>query len=57
MNCVKLPLASGVIGVVFDENWTYDNETPERNHRMLAQQFAQFASVRSTGVATQVPAV
>jgi len=42
MNCVKLALSSGIKGVIFDENWTYNKGELEQSYGLLAQQFAQF---------------
>lgn len=41
MNCVKLSLASGIVGVVFGENWVYEDEL-EQCYRLLTQNFRQF---------------
>lgn len=44
MNCVKLTLASGIIGVLFAENWVYEDEL-EHRYRLLARRFQCFSQL------------
>jgi dCMP deaminase len=44
INCVKLLLASDIRGVIFAENWVYDDELEER-YKILTNTFRQFAQM------------
>ncbi len=44
MNCVKLSLASGIRGVMFSENWVYEDEL-EDCYELLTRRFGRFSQV------------